>query len=176
MGNAVVAAANDARRQVLELAAEISGLVASRAEEQGLELARDFGPALGQLKVDTTALRTALVNILENAFDACRMDRRKQAHRVTFSVHANDPGWLSFEIADTGIGMDRETSEKAFSLFFSSKGSEGTGLGLFISNKIVQQLGGSMALESTPDVGTHFRIRIPRTPPPPEPPGDGAQH
>jgi len=60
--------------------------------------------------------------------------------------------------------MDRETREKVFSLFFSSKGTEGTGLGLFISNKIIQQHGGRIELESTLDVGSQFRIWIPKKP------------
>jgi len=49
-----------------------------------------------------------------------------------------------------------------FSLFFSSKGTEGTGLGLFISNKIVQEHKGQVEVNSTPNVGTRFTVRIPR--------------
>jgi signal transduction histidine kinase len=70
--------------------------------------------------------------------------------------------FIRFEIEDNGLGMDRETREKAFSLFFSSKGSEGTGLGLFISNKIAQVHGGSITIESEPGVGSKFIIALPR--------------
>ena len=69
---------------------------------------------------------------------------------------------MRFEVEDNGIGMERETREKAFSLFFSSKGSEGTGLGLFIANKIATAHGGSIHLESEMDVGTRFLVEIPR--------------
>jgi len=55
---------------------------------------------------------------------------------------------VSFQIEDDGIGMDRETREKAFTLFFSSKGGEGTGLGLFIAHKIAQAHGGNITVES----------------------------
>jgi len=61
--------------------------------------------------------------------------------------------------------MDRETREKAFSLFFSSKGTEGTGLGLFISNKIAQAHGGSIMLESKENKGTRFIVTLPRNRP-----------
>ena len=61
--------------------------------------------------------------------------------------------------------MDQETREKAFSLFFSSKGTEGTGLGLFISNKIAQAHGGSITLESTEGEGTRFIVSLPRNRP-----------
>ena len=57
--------------------------------------------------------------------------------------------------------MDRETREKLFSLFFSSKGVKGTGLGLFISNKIVDKHGGEIEVESEPGQGSRFVIRLP---------------
>jgi signal transduction histidine kinase len=67
------------------------------------------------------------------------------------------------EIHDNGIGMDRETREKIFSLFFSSKGIKGTGLGLFIANKIVDKHGGDIKVESEPGRGSRFVIRLPLT-------------
>jgi signal transduction histidine kinase len=101
-----------------------------------------------------------LVNLLENSFDACRADKTKKEHRVSFSVRRAHP-WMAFEVEDNGIGMDRETREKMFSLFFSSKGLKGTGLGLFISNKIVDKHGGSIRVESEPGRGTRFLVRLP---------------
>jgi signal transduction histidine kinase len=64
-------------------------------------------------------------------------------------------------VEDNGIGMDRETKEKAFSLFFSSKGLKGTGLGLFISNKIVDKHGGDINVDSEQGRGTRIVIRLP---------------
>jgi signal transduction histidine kinase len=61
--------------------------------------------------------------------------------------------------------MDQETQEKAFTLFFSSKGT-GTGLGLFISDKIARAHGGEIHLSSEPGKGTRFSVRLPRTRPP----------
>ena len=69
--------------------------------------------------------------------------------------------YLSSLLEDNGIGMDRETREKLFSLFFSSKGIKGTGLGLFISNKIVDKHGGSIRVDSEPGRGTRFLVRLP---------------
>jgi signal transduction histidine kinase len=73
---------------------------------------------------------------------------------------------VRFEVEDNGIGMEQETREKAFSLFFSSKGSEGTGLGLFVANKIATSHGGSIRIVSTVGEGTRFLVSIPRTRPP----------
>ncbi len=56
--------------------------------------------------------------------------------------------------------MDRETREKAFSLFFSSKGAGGTGLGLFIANKIAESHGGSISIESEVNTGSEFTVTL----------------
>jgi signal transduction histidine kinase len=148
----------------LELGADVWNMVTYRAEDLGIEFDRDFDIAAGELEADRAALRTALINILENAFDACRVDRKKDRHRVTFSVIGCDEARVSFEVRDNGIGMDRETLEKMFTLFFSSKGAEGTGLGMFVSNKIVRQHGGHIDVESRPEEGTSIRIVMPRVP------------
>ena len=69
---------------------------------------------------------------------------------------------MVFEVKDNGTGMDRETRENLFTLFFSSKGNRGTGLGLFIAKKIITQHGGQIKVESKPNRGSSFRIIIPR--------------
>jgi signal transduction histidine kinase len=101
-----------------------------------------------------------LLNILENSLEACRSEQERKAHRVSFQARRTPP-WMVFEIEDSGIGMDRESREKIFSLFFSSKGIKGTGLGLFIANKIVDRHGGTIEVESEPGRGTRFLVRLP---------------
>ena len=72
------------------------------------------------------------------------------------------PEHLEFEVQDNGIGMEDAAQEKAFKLFYSSKGVEGTGLGLFISNKIALAHGGTIALESKRNQGTRVIVKLPR--------------
>jgi signal transduction histidine kinase len=62
--------------------------------------------------------------------------------------------------------MDQETQERAFTMFFSSKGMEGTGLGLFIADRIARSHGGTIELESDSGIGTRFIVKLPRTRPP----------
>jgi signal transduction histidine kinase len=83
---------------------------------------------------------------------------------VTFRA-AGEDGTLLFEIADTGIGMDGETREKIFNLFFSSKGNRGTGLGLYISRMVVEQHGGTIRVRSHPGRGSRFIVKVPRSGP-----------
>ena len=58
--------------------------------------------------------------------------------------------------------MDADTQAKLFTPYFSSKGDRGTGLGLFISNRLLSQHGGGISLDSNPDEGTRFAIKVPK--------------
>jgi signal transduction histidine kinase len=64
-------------------------------------------------------------------------------------------------ISDDGIGMDGDTIENLFKLFFSSKGGKGTGFGLFISDNIIKQHGGTINVDSVKGKGSVFTVRIP---------------
>ena len=110
--------------------------------------------------MDAGVVRLALINILENALDACAEDTAKKSHKIVFSVKPEDDR-VVFEIKDNGTGMDRETRENLFTLFFSSKGNKGTGLGLFIANNIISQHGGKITVDSKPNRGSSFKVAIP---------------
>jgi len=152
----------------VEVADEVCGLVRSRAEEHGITLAKELDETTGDFEADPRAVRSLLVNLLENSLDACRTDNKKDGHQVTLRVKGF-PDHIQFEVQDNGIGMDQETREKVFSLFFSSKGTEGTGLGLFVANRIARAHGGSIELESEVGVGTKFVVELRRERPPQEP-------
>jgi PAS domain S-box-containing protein len=143
---------------------EVKGVVSDKAAEQGVALKTYFDAETGDFDGDAKAVRTLLINLAENSLDACRLDKTPDGHQVKLRVNG-DIDHVRFEIEDNGIGMDSETREKAFSLFFSSKGGEGTGLGLFISNKIAQAHGGSITLDSEPGQGTKFIVSLPRNRP-----------
>ncbi len=140
----------------------VAAVVAPKAGKLGIDFRREAEPALGErsVEIDADQLSTALVNILENAFEACQADAAKETHEVSFRAEAAD-GAVVFQIADDGIGMSEETRSHIFTLFYSSKGSHGTGIGLFVARKIVQQHGGTIEVESRPGVGSRFRIVIP---------------
>jgi len=111
-------------------------------------------------RADVRALESALSNLVASSIEDCRSDRRDIEHEIRISSRA-DGGWLVFEVGDNGVGMDPETLEKIFSLFFNPKGIESTGIGLFIANKIARAHKGEMEIESAPGEGTTFRMRIP---------------
>ena len=147
------------------IAEEVCGLTESRAKDQNVQLTKSLDPAAGEFEADAQAVRSLLVNLIENSLDACRLDKKKSEHQVAVRLQGF-PEHVQYEVQDNGIGMDQETREKAFSLFFSSKGTEGTGLGLFVSNRIARSHGGAIKLESESGVGTLFVVRLPRKRPP----------
>jgi signal transduction histidine kinase len=116
---------------------------------------------MGHFEVDAGIVRSALTNIIENAVEACRSDRSGRTHEINLEV-TQDADAIYFKVTDNGIGMDEATRAKVFTPFFSSKGDRGTGLGLFISNRILSRHGGGISLESEPDTGSRFSIKIPK--------------
>jgi PAS domain S-box-containing protein len=142
-----------------KMAASVKDILENRAQRNNVDLIINAAP--GEFDGDQDAIHSLLINLLENSIDACRVDKTKQSHSVTLSCHLQKDE-VVFDIADDGIGMDQETKEKAFSLFFSSKGAEGTGLGLFIAHKIIKSHGGTIDIESEPGKGTRFVVCLPR--------------
>jgi PAS domain S-box-containing protein len=147
-----------------ELAFDVVTMLEARAREISVGLSLEADSDAGGLEGDPQAIRALLANLVENSLDACRMDDASPGHRVVVRVNGKADR-VEFEVEDDGIGMDREARDKAFSLFFSTKGT-GTGLGLFISNKIARAHGGEIHLESKPGEGTRFVVRLPRARPP----------
>ncbi|MBW2619341.1 MAG: PAS domain-containing protein, partial [Deltaproteobacteria bacterium] len=146
---------------VLTLAEDVALTIDPMTRDHDIEFVRDFDPSVGEFEVDPGVVRSALTNILENSIDACLEDKLKNEHRIVFRV-AQDADNVIFEVSDNGSGMDQQTRENMFTLFFSSKGSRGTGLGLFISNQVIQQHGGSIEVESSLGEGSRFYIQMPK--------------
>jgi PAS domain S-box-containing protein len=156
------------------LVAEFRDGLEKKASDANTAVEIEIADDSGLLSGDPQAIRAMLLNLLENSLDACRMDKEQEDHTLRLAIRREDP-WMKIEVEDNGIGMDQETREKIFSLFFSSKGIKGTGLGLFISNKIVDKHGGDIVVESEPGRGTRFEVRLPLDANPSIKPGDRAQ-
>ncbi len=137
-------------------------LVEPKAKNVGLDININIPENLGTIKIDPSAMSATLVNFLENAVDACDKPIEGREHSIGFSASLKEKN-LVIVISDTGIGMDQDTKNKIFTLFFSSKGKKGTGIGLFISNQTIEQHGGKIEVESELGKGTVFTITLPCT-------------
>ncbi|MBW2091687.1 MAG: HAMP domain-containing histidine kinase, partial [Deltaproteobacteria bacterium] len=149
------------KADVLSFASEVAITAKQRIQNHGIEFFCDFDKSAGEFEVDVGVVHSALINLLENAVDACLEDKTKKNHKIVFRLR-QDKNNIIFEVIDNGVGMDQETKENIFTLFFSSKGNKGTGLGLFISNQIVEQHGGSIRVDSKPGQGSNFKIIMPK--------------
>jgi len=147
---------------IAEMADKVVGDAMAIAAKNGVRLEANISPSMGLVEVDPTWLQAALVNFVENAIDACTYDRSKEDHIVKFDAFEVTKDRICFIIQDNGLGMDQETKEKMFTLFFTSKGSQGTGLGLFIANRVIRQHDGNINVESEPKKGSRFQICLPK--------------
>ena len=140
-----------------------------------LDLARDMPP----LPVDVEKVRQVLLNLVRNAVEAMpeggtltlasryhRALRRvrpigssRSQRRVGTLINALE-GATEITVADTGTGIDREALSRLFIPFFTTK-DHGNGLGLPICERIVREHGGELEVESAPDRGTRFVVRLP---------------
>jgi len=138
---------------------DVCELYEAHAGEAGITLVRDFEDHMEMVALDVPQIHNAVSNLASNALQACREAGNGQ-RRITVSGKVEN-GELLIGVADTGIGMTQEIKEKLFKKFYSTKGSKGTGLGLVITRKVVEEHGGTIGVESEPGHGTSFQIRIP---------------
>lgn len=134
--------------------------VRHKAQSHGIPLYVDTEKASGMLEADAGILTSAITNILDNAVDACLYDRSKTDHAVHLRAWRNE-GYAHFEIEDNGVGLDPETRQNMFTMFFSSKGAVGTGIGLFYAHEVISRHCGEIDVTSEVGKGTRFHIRLP---------------
>ncbi|MDL1982592.1 MAG: response regulator [Deltaproteobacteria bacterium] len=143
------------------IADEVCDLMESKAKEYDIDLIRDIDREMGEIYLDPKGIHSCLLNLVSNAIDACvfDLDTQKQWYVKVRTRRENKSG-VEFEVIDNGCGMGEETQSKLFAEFFSTKGTRGTGLGLLVTQKIVNEHGGTMDVVSRLGKGTTFTIRL----------------
>jgi PAS domain S-box-containing protein len=147
--------------EVLAFSGELVTAVEHHIRSANIEFDYDLSLGTGKFKVDKDLLRTALTNIIENAVEACLEDDSQQHHKIQFNVLSRKSSVI-FSIKDNGPGLPEDNTKRIFSLFYSSKGRKGTGLGMFITEKVIKKHGGRIAVASEPEQGTTFTVELPR--------------
>jgi signal transduction histidine kinase len=135
-----------------------------KAQSTECRLRAQVNPRLPVVHADPGGIRRMLINLLSNAIEACRRDGGKDTHAITVKADFYDRRHLMVEVEDDGIGMDDATSAKIFSQFFSTKGTDGTGLGLMVVHEIVKEHDGRIEVLSSPGKGSTFRVIFPLGP------------
>jgi len=154
------------RHSVHQFVRDTLDIVSPRAAKHGIKIDTelDADPADDFFEADESSLQQAMVNILENAIEACIDSPKDNSSSISFHTKVA-PDNILFTIQDNGSGMDGDALKSIFKIFFSSKGNQGTGLGLYIANKVVGRHRGEIKVNSTVNQGTRFLINIPRTVP-----------
>jgi signal transduction histidine kinase len=118
---------------------------------------------LGTMCGDAGKVRQSLVSLLDNA---SKFTRNGTVQLIANRDQVDDGDWLSISVSDTGIGMTREQVRSLFKDFTQVDGSAtrkhgGTGLGLALSRRLCQMMGGDISIQSEPDKGSTFTMRLP---------------
>jgi len=142
-----------------EVAATINPMVEKNSNQLHIERAKN----LGGIRADQTKVRQALFNLLSNA--------AKFTHDGSITLTAeremmDDAEWIVFRITDTGIGLSPEKIVKLFQDFTQADASTtrkfgGTGLGLALTRRFCQMMGGDVTVSSVPGKGSTFTIKLP---------------
>jgi signal transduction histidine kinase len=139
--------------------ADVVELMQSRANDFNVVLTFEAASNLGKHLFDAEAVHRAILNLVTNAIDACR---ESDGGRVDTTVEkVEDPPRLRVIVKDDGEGIAPEDIKRIFSIFESNKGSRGTGLGLPVSQKIAQEHGGRIVVQSDVGAGSSFIFEIP---------------
>lgn len=151
------------------LVEDAAGLVAKRLRERGVQIANQLDPGLPRIRASVDQLKQVLLNLVLNAADSM-----PKGGTITVATLAGAGAEtelfgrdaVQIQVRDTGEGIPDELLGQIFEPFFSTKPGKGTGLGLWVSQSIVQNHGGTMRVRSRVGRGTTFMITLPVQGPP----------
>ena len=155
------------------MVASTHGLLASAAASRRVAIEEALDPGAQAVLADATRLKQVLTNLLSNAIKYNQADGR-----VGLSTkRAEESGWIEIQVADSGLGMTDTQLGALFQpynrLGREASGIEGTGIGLVISRRLTELMGGTLTVQSHPGAGSVFTVRLPAaaaapsdTPPP----------
>ena len=151
------------------LVEEAGGLVAKRLRERGVQIANQLDPGLPRIRASADQLKQVLLNLMLNAADSM-----PKGGTITVATQAGAGAEtevfgrdaVQIQVRDTGEGIPDDLLAQIFEPFFSTKPGKGTGLGLWVSQGIVQSHGGTMRVRSRVGRGTTFMITLPVQGPP----------
>jgi signal transduction histidine kinase len=143
-----------------QVVSDVVELMQSRAKDLEVQLVWEPAQEMPTLVFDPEGIHRAVLNIVTNAIDAAAETEQAGQVRVT-TEYAAVESKLRVCVDDNGPGIPAEHMDQLFSPFVSFKGSHGTGLGLPVSQKIVNEHGGRIQVESTVGHGSRFMVEIP---------------
>ena len=145
--------------EAVDVAALVDEVLSVAPPPTGVELGRRFPPGLPPIRADRPQFRQVLLNLVSNAYDA-------MPEGGLLVIEADQDGEsVRFTISDTGGGIAAEALPRLFEPFFTTK-AKGIGLGLAVSNRIVEAHGGSLEARTNDVTGASFTVTLPVAPVP----------
>jgi len=127
------------------------------AKEKGIKIIKEYDENLKVVKVDRYRIERMLANLIQNSIDA--VEENKGIIKIKTKA---DNGSFKIIVEDNGCGIPEKNIDKIFDIFFTTKGSRGTGFGLAIVQKIVKEHNGKIEVNSKVGEGTTFTITLPK--------------
>jgi signal transduction histidine kinase len=122
------------------------------------KLVMDLDQNLPKWVMDESGLKRAILNLVVNANDALN---EKENGMITISTFVDAQKHLNIGVRDNGCGIESDRINEVFQLFFTTKGTNGNGLGLPMVQRFVESLGGKITVESKVDNGSTFNLNFP---------------
>ena len=144
---------------------DVVGTIAPLVAQKNNQLIVNCDPEIGEMYADLTKVRQNLFNLLSNA---CKFTEAGNISLTVNRYELEQQPWIQFQVQDSGIGMTLEQIDKLFQAFTQADSSTtrkygGTGLGLTITKKFCQMMGGDIRVESEFGRGSNFIIELPIT-------------
>jgi signal transduction histidine kinase len=135
--------------------ASISEAAQPALAAHSIDLRTELAAGLPSIEVDPDQLQQVFINLINNSLDAM-----PAGGRLSVSTRLKNE-WVIIELADTGEGIAMEQLDLIFDPLFTTKPGRGTGLGLTVVKQIISGHGGTIEVESRPERGTVFCIKLP---------------
>ena len=145
-------------RDVRSFIEEVAHLFESNFERKRVGLLIDVAEDMPPVPMDEGVIHQVLTNLLSNALDAAP---EKKGVVTVSARYDSDAAQATINVSDNGEGIASDRLEQIFTPFSSTKGARGTGLGLAVSRKLVEEHGGRLFVRSDPGSGTTFTIVLP---------------
>jgi len=155
-------------------------LYVDQFDDRRVEVVREYARDVPSIQADKDALYRVFVNLVANALDAMPRGGRLTVRAgwagtgdPVPQAHWRPTSRVKVEVEDTGVGIEPSDNDRIFNPFYTTRDS-GTGLGLALAHKIIQDHGGAISFQSAKGRGTTFTIVLSLVPDPPSSPDDEA--
>jgi len=138
------------------------GLLDHLLKKTHVRIKTQFPAAISPIRGDAKQLEIVFVNLIKNAVEAMAAHVSEGLARELVLTGREEGDWVIASVKDSGPGIKKADFGHLFEAYFTTKGSDGTGMGLFLSHQVIKAHGGTIDCRSEEGRGTEFVIRLPR--------------